>query len=30
MISERDKIAYEETLDFNKENRYFYGLMVDS
>ena len=26
MISERDRIAYEETLDFNKENRYIYGL----
>ncbi len=26
MISERDKIAYEETLDFNKENRYSYGV----
>lgn len=26
MISERDRIAYDETLDFNKENRYLYGL----
>jgi acetyltransferase-like isoleucine patch superfamily enzyme len=26
MISERDMIAYEETLDFNKQNRYIYGL----
>jgi len=26
MISERDQIAYEEALDFSKENRYIYGL----
>jgi acetyltransferase-like isoleucine patch superfamily enzyme len=26
MISERDQIAYGEALDFNKENRYIYGI----